>query len=86
MGREKPENVGRSVIVMTEDGFKVGQYIVYANGDRYEIGRIKSLHADGAFVSYSEGETGAKTPYDLMHPLVNGFTIKKTSLGGGCFD
>ena len=42
--------------------FSVGQYIVYCNGDRFELGRIKSLHKDGAFVAYHEGDTGAKTP------------------------
>lgn len=65
--------------------FQVGQYIIYVNGDRYELGRIKSLCSDGAFVAYHEGEAGAKTPYDLMHPLLNAFTIKQCSLGGDCF-
>ena len=68
------------------DEFKVGQYIIYHNGDHYELGRIKTLHPDGAFVAYHSGETGAKTPYDLMHPLVNAFAIKETLLGGGYFD
>jgi len=67
------------------DEFREGQYIVYGNGDRFEIGRIKSLHADGAFVAYHEGETGAKTPYDCMHPIVNEYAIKETSLGGEYF-
>ena len=66
--------------------FKVGQYIVYVNGEHYELGRIKSLHDDGAFVAYHSGETGAKTPYDLMHPLVNAFVIEKTMLGGMYFE
>lgn len=65
--------------------FKVGEYIIYVNGSRYEIGRIKSLHPDGAFVAYHEGETGAKTPYYLMHKLINGHCIRKTTLGGKCF-
>lgn len=65
--------------------FSVGEYIIYANGDRYEIGRIKSLRPDGAFVAYHEGETGAKTPYELMHKIQNGFVIKDTSLGGSFF-
>lgn len=65
--------------------FYVGQYIVYCNGERYELGRIKALCDNGAFVAYHEGETGAKTPYDLMHPLINGFTIKETTLGGDYF-
>ena len=68
------------------DEFKVGQYIIYHNGDHYELGRIKTLQPDGAFVAYHSGETGAKTPYDLMHPLVNEFVIKNTLLGGGYFD
>lgn len=70
---------------MNKEDFRVGDYIIYVNGERFELGRIKSLKEDGAFIAYHEGETGAKTPYDLMHPLVNGRCIMKTSLGGGFF-
>ena len=70
---------------MAVKGFKKGEYIVYVNGGSYEIGRVKSLRPDGAFVAYHEGETGAKTPYDLMHKIVNGYTIKETTLGGSFF-
>ena len=62
--------------------FKEGEYIIYRNGERYELGRIKRITENGAFVWYSEGETAAKTPFDCMHKLVNGFTIKNTTLGG----
>ena len=62
--------------------FKEGQLIVYCNGDKYEIGKIKRVVKDGAFVYYSSGETAAKTPFDLMHTLVNAHCIGKTSLGG----
>lgn len=67
-----------------KEEFKEGQYIIYHNEstNHYELGRIKSLCPDGAFVAYHSGETGAKTPYDMMHPLVNAFTIEQTSLGG----
>lgn len=71
---------------MTREDFTEGEYIVYCNGPKYEIGRIANLHDDGAFVCYHEGETAAKTPYDLMHKIVNGFAIKETSLGGGRFN
>lgn len=64
-------------------GFEVGEYIVYVCGDRYELGRIKSLTDTGAFVAYHEGETGAKTPYESMHKLANQDCI--TSLGGEFF-
>lgn len=65
--------------------FSVGEYIIYVNGDKYELGRIKSITPDGAFVAYHEGETGAKTPFDLMHKLVNARCIEQTTLGGTCF-
>ena len=79
-----------NVVVLNNDlefkeEFKVGEYIIYVNGDRYELGRIKSLTEDGAFICYHEGETAAKTPYDLIHKLVNGFTIKETTIGGKTF-
>ena len=65
--------------------FKVGEYIIYVNGDKFELGRVKRICEDGAFVAYHEGETGAKTPFDCMHKLVNGHVIERTSLGGGFF-
>lgn len=65
--------------------FEVGEYIIYVNGDRYELGRIKRLTEGGAFICYHEGETAAKTPFDLMHKLINGFTIKDTTIGGETF-
>ena len=67
------------------NNFKIGEYIIYVNGERYELGRIKKLTENGAFVCYHEGETAAKTPYDLMHKLINGFTIKTTTIGGETF-
>ncbi len=70
---------------MTIDDFTVGEYIIYVNGNKYELGRIKSLHSDGAFVAYHEGETGAKTGYELMHKLINQYAIKDTTLGGEYF-
>lgn len=63
--------------------FKEGELIIYVNGDRYEIGKIKRLCDDGAFVWYHQGETASKTPYDCMHKLTNAFCIESTSLGGG---
>ena len=67
------------------ESYNVGDYIIYVNGDRYEIGRIKSVCDDGCFVAYHEGETGAKTPWDSMHKLTNAYCITSTSLGGDFF-
>ena len=62
--------------------FRPGEYIIYQNGERFEIGKIKRVTDDGAFVYYNEGDTAAKTPFDCMHKLVNASTIKADSLGG----
>jgi hypothetical protein len=62
--------------------YKAGEYIIYQNGDRFELGKIKRVTADGAFVWYSEGDTAAKTPFDCMHKLMNANTIHVTTLGG----
>ena len=64
------------------NNFKEGEYIIYQNGDNFEIGKIKRITENGAFVYYSSGETAAKTPFDCMHKLVNSYVIKETSLGG----
>jgi hypothetical protein len=76
----KPEHIPE-----TPPRFKVGQYIVYHNGDRYEIGRVKEITKDGAFVSYTQGTGGSLTLFSDMHPLVNDYCIDKTTLGGDFF-
>lgn len=70
---------------MDKDNFEEGEYIVYVNGEKYELGRIKTLREDGAFVAYHEREIGAKTPYHTMHKLINNYVIESTSLGGEYF-
>ena len=57
------------------------QLVIYRNGDRYEIGKIKKLTDHGAFVYYSSGDTAALTNYDDIHPIVNAHCILATSLG-----
>ena len=64
------------------NGFKAGELIIYTDGETYEIGRIKRLTADEAFVCYHEGATAAKTPYERMLKLANARCIKETFLGG----
>lgn len=64
------------------DEFKEGQYIIYKNGDRYEIGKIKRITSNGAFVYYSSGDTASKTPFDCMHKITNEYVIGEMNLGG----
>ena len=64
------------------ENFNEGDYIIYQNGDRYEIGKIKRIVPDGAFVWYHNGETASKTPFEQMHKIANDYVIGETSLGG----
>lgn len=67
---------------MADNIYKAGQYIIYMNGNRTEIGRIKRITDNGVFAFYSEGDTAAKTPFDRMWPIINDYVIQTTSLGG----
>ena len=62
--------------------FYEGEYIIYQNGDRYELGKIKRITDDGAFVYYTCGDTASKTPFECMHKLSNAYVIGETGLGG----
>ena len=67
----------------TDTTYREGELILYQNGSRFEIGRIKRIVNDGAFVYYHSGDTAAKTPFDCMRKLTNAHTIVQTTLGGG---
>ena len=47
---------------MSEAKFKPGEYIIYQNGDSFEIGKIKRICDDGSFVWYSGGDITRTTP------------------------
>ena len=73
---------GRQVCPACERlSFYKGQYIVCINGNRCQIGRIKRLCSDGAFVFYHGGDTASKTAYESMRPIENEYTISETILG-----
>ena len=50
-----------------------GEYFVYRNGDRQELGMVKRRIDDETYACYySMGDTAAHTPVDHMHRLENG--------------
>lgn len=65
------------------NGFKVGELVVFIGNYTVEIGKIKKLCEDGAFVNYHTGETAAKTNYSDLYKLKNSYVIEKENLGGG---
>lgn len=66
--------------------FEEGEYIVYVDGEKCELGRVVKTGETGAFVCYHEGETAALTPYSTIHKLINGYTIIETTIGGERFN
>jgi len=65
------------------EGFEVGEYFVYQNGDRLELGMVLGPAPSGNyFCFYHSGETAASTPPWCMHRLENAYVIRDTSLGG----
>lgn len=62
--------------------WKKNQLVLYKKGDRFEIGKIKTITPTGAFVWYHSGETAAHTSNDNLYPIENAGFILTTSLGG----
>ena len=63
-----------------------GQYILYKNQDRYELGRVKEVRNNNtAFVCYHSGDTAALTSFDDIILLANDKVIVETTLGGETF-
>lgn len=70
------------------DKFKINELVIYIAKDldnniyKVEIGRIKKLCVDGAFVYYHSGDTESKTNYSDLYKLNNEYSIVLTNLGG----
>lgn len=64
------------------DNLFAGELVIYKNGGSCEIGKVKRVCDDGAFVWYHGGSTASKTPYQNIHKLVNRHCVIKTVLGG----
>lgn len=68
------------------DKFEEGELVVFIGKDiegqiyTVEIGKIKRLCKDGAFVCYHTGETAAKTNYEDLYKIKNAYAIN--NLGG----
>ena len=88
--RTVADNIHAILEITTFDNWKMtvdkdyeeGDYIVYQNGDHYELGKVKRVTSDGAFVYYNSGSTPTKTLFADMHKLSNGDVIGETALGG----
>lgn len=62
--------------------FKPGDFVIYLRGREAELGQIKRITDDGAFVWYHSGYTAAKTNFRDMYKVQNSYLIVDTLLGG----
>ncbi len=66
---------------------KKGDYVIYQNGPRAELGRVLSMVDERtARVCFHGGCTSAATDVSLLTPLCNSYVIESTSLGHHVFD
>lgn len=58
--------------------FNPGDLVVYSRdgGDHFEIGVVKRIDSDGAFVWYHTGDTAAKTPWRCLHKVSNAYAVR----------
>jgi hypothetical protein len=66
--------------------FIPGEFFIYKNGDRLELGKVKRMADEGGmayYCWYSCGTTAARTPVELMLKLANndGGPAKQCTLG-----
>lgn len=71
---------------MVGDTFAPGEFFIYKNGDRLELGKVKRAADEGAlsyFCWYSCGTTAARTPVELMLKLANndGGPVRQHTIG-----
>lgn len=63
------------------NNFSEGEIVVYIGKDpegniyTIEVGKIKRLCKDGAFVWYHTGDTAAKTRYEDLYKIKNEYAI-----------
>jgi hypothetical protein len=67
-------------MIKVEKEFQTGQLVIYKKGETLQIGKVKSLQGDAAFVWYHEGDTAALTPLECLYPLENAYVIEKDRL------
>lgn len=57
--------------------YEEGQLIVYKNGDRFEIGRIKRIKEyNQAYIWFTSGDTATLTSLNMCFPIANDYCIK----------
>ena len=62
---------------MEQKKYKVGEPVIYQNGDVFELGIVKRVCGnDEYFINYHSGDTAARTHARNLHKITNGYAFK----------
>ena len=56
--------------------FEIGEVVLYQNGERFELGVVKSIRENGYFVNYHTGDTAALTNERDLHKIANSYAFE----------
>ena len=77
----EPEKIGENDCEPEYPMYNVGEVVLYQNGDKFELGIVKSLCGhDEYFIWYHTGDTAARTHARYMHKISNDYAFKITRL------
>lgn len=62
---------------MEQKKYKVGEPVIYQNGDVFELGIVKrDCGNDEYFINYHSGDTAARTHARNLHKITNRYAFK----------
>lgn len=62
---------------MEQKKYKVGEPVIYQNGDIFELGIVKiDCGNDEYFINYHSGDTAARTHARNLHKITNRYAFK----------
>lgn len=62
---------------MEQKKYKVGEPVIYQNGDVFELGIVKrDCENDEYFINYHSGDTAARTHARNLHKITNRYAFK----------
>lgn len=74
--KEKPILIYESNSKEIIDTYSVGEVVIYQNGNKFELGIIKSVCGnDEYFVNYHTGDTATRTHAIYLHKIANSYAF-----------
>lgn len=79
ISKEEYEKGINEVLTVNYPKYVPGEAVIYQNGDRYELGIVKTVcdggKSDEYFINYHTGDTAARTHARHLHKICNGYAF-----------